>query len=75
MFRVVSDSCTYKVVGLISGKMQDFGANRDFFYKILTIVTFAHNHIQCLMTTQYFKILNGKGVKEHKIQDIFGILR
>ena len=55
--------------------MQDFGANRDFFSKFWTFVTFAHNHIQCLMTTQDFKILKGKGVQEHKIQGIFGILR
>ena len=52
--------------------MQDFGANRDFFSKFWTFVTFAHNHIQCLMTTQDFKILKGKGVQEHKIQGIFG---
>ena len=55
--------------------MQDFDANRDFFFKILNIVTFAHNHIQCLITTQDLRILKGKGVQEHKIQDIFRILR
>ena len=55
--------------------MQDFGAIRDFFSKILTIVSFAHNHIQFLMTTQDFRILKGKGVQEQKIQGIFGILR
>ena len=62
-------------MGLIRGKMQDFGANRDFFKNFLTIVSFAHNHIQRLMTTQDFRILKSKGVQEHKIQGIFGILR
>ena len=40
-----------------------------FFLKS-PFVTFVHNHIQCLMTTQDFRILKGKGV-----QGIFGILR
>ena len=37
-----------------------------FFLKS-PFVTFVHNHIQCLMTTQDFRILKGKG-----IQGIFG---
>ena len=45
------------------------------FFKMTTIVSFADNHIECLMNTQDFKILKGKGVQEHKIQGIFGILR
>ena len=39
------------------------------------MVSFAHNHTQCLMTTQDFRILKGKGVQEHKIQGIFEIMR
>ena len=70
-----SDSCIYQVLDLICGKMQGFGANRDFFSKFWLFVTFAHSHKQCLMTTQDFRILKDKGVQEHKIQGIFGVLR
>ena len=40
----------------------------------MTIASFDHNHIHCLMTTQDFRILKGNGVQEHKIQGTFGIL-
>ena len=63
------DSCIYKVLDLICGKMQDFGGNRNFFQNV---DTFAHNHIQCLMTTQDFRILKDKAVQEHKIQSFLG---
>ena len=61
------DSYIGKVLGLIYSKMQDFGANKDFFENF-DYCRFSHNHIQCLMTTQDFRILKDKGVQEHKIQ-------
>ena len=47
-----SDSCIYKILSLIRGKTQDFGANRDFFSKfsllslLLTIIYIDHTRFQ-----------------------------
>ena len=53
-FIVDSDSCIYKVFGLICGKMQDFGANGDFFSKFWLL--------SLLLTITYQRIILKKSV-------------
>ena len=65
----------YKVVGLIHGKMQDFGANRDFFSKFWLLSFLLTITCSVLWPHKISEFQKARESKNTKYKVPFGLLR